>query len=28
MVLTTGSSRDEALRAANDALACLQFNIK
>jgi len=25
MVLTTGASRDEALRAANDALACLKI---
>jgi len=28
MVLTTGASHDEALRAANDALACLKFAIK
>lgn len=28
MVLTTGASRDEALRAANDALACLKINVK
>jgi hypothetical protein len=28
MVLTTGASRDDALRAANDALACLKFAIK
>ena len=28
MVLTTGASRDEALRAANDALACLQFDVR
>jgi hypothetical protein len=28
MVLTTGASRDDALKAANDALACLKFAIK
>jgi hypothetical protein len=27
-VLTTGASRDDALKAANDALACLKFAIK
>ena len=28
VVLTTGSSRDEALRAANDALACLRISTR
>lgn len=28
MVLTTGNSREEALRAANDALACLQISVR
>ena len=28
MVLTTGASRDEALRAANDALACLKITTR
>jgi len=28
MVLTTGASRDDAIKAANNALACLKFAIK
>jgi hypothetical protein len=28
MVLTSGATRDDALRAANDALACLKFDVK